>query len=98
MKEIFVPRYSALVGPHLEYAIEENCPYLKPELCHCGNCSNNRIGDLDTSKTKLRGAKYQREREDKAVLLTVLPRCKVLIIRNVHGLYITREREQHDNR
>ncbi len=28
----------------------------------CGNCSNKRIGDLKTSKAKLRGAKYQREK------------------------------------
>ncbi len=28
----------------------------------CGNCSSNRIGDLNTSKAKLRGAKYQREK------------------------------------
>ncbi len=38
------------------------------------------------------------EDKDKAVLLTVLQRRKVIIIRNVHGLYITRERELHDNR
>ncbi len=36
------------------------------------------------------------EDKDKAVLLTVLQRRKVIIIRNVHGLYITRERELHD--
>ncbi len=28
----------------------------------CGYCSNNRVGDLNTSKAKLRGAKYQREK------------------------------------
>ncbi len=28
-KEIFVPLYGALVKPHLEYAINTNCPYLK---------------------------------------------------------------------
>ncbi len=39
----------------------------------------------------------EREDKDKAVILTALPRRKV-IIRNVHGLYITRERELHDNR
>ncbi len=38
------------------------------------------------------------EDKDKAVLLTVLQRRKVIIIRNVHGLYITRDRELHDNR
>ncbi len=38
------------------------------------------------------------EREDKAVVLAVLPRRKIIIIRNVHGLYITCERELHDNR
>ncbi len=52
----------------------------------CGNFSNNIIGDLNTSKAKLRGAKYQREKKkDKAALLTVLPRRKVIINRNVHG-------------
>ncbi len=40
----------------------------------------------------------EREDKDKVVLLTVLPLRKVVIIRNVHGLYITRERELHDNR
>ncbi len=40
----------------------------------------------------------EREDKDKAILLTVLPRFKVIVIRNVHGLYITREREIHDKR
>ncbi len=40
------------------------------------------------------------EKKDKAkaVLLTVLQRRKVVIIRNIQGLYITREREIHDKR
>ncbi len=54
---------------------------------------------MNTSKAKLRGAKYQRKKDkDNAVLLTVLQRRKVVIIRNVHGLYSTREREIHDKR
>ncbi len=33
-KEIFAPLYSALVRPHLEYAIEANCQYLKKDINH----------------------------------------------------------------
>ncbi len=33
-KEIFVPLYSGLERPHLEYAIEANCPYLKKGINH----------------------------------------------------------------
>ncbi len=33
-KDIVLPLYSALVRPHLEYAIQANCPYLKKEMYH----------------------------------------------------------------
>ncbi len=35
-KEIFGHLYSALVRPHLEYAIQANCPYLKKDINHLG--------------------------------------------------------------
>ncbi len=43
------------------------CSILPPEkeiytLLNCSDCSSNSIGDLNTSKAKLRGAKYQREK------------------------------------
>ncbi len=33
-KDIFVPLNSALLPPHLKYAIQANCPYLKKDKNH----------------------------------------------------------------
>ncbi len=33
-KEIFLPLYRVLMRPHLEYAIQANCPYLKKDIYH----------------------------------------------------------------
>ncbi len=33
-REIFVPPYCAFVRPHLGYAIQANCPYLKKDINH----------------------------------------------------------------
>ncbi len=55
MKEIFVPLYSALVRPHLEYAIQANCPYLKMDIYHL-----ERIQRAATRWVKgLRGLSYE---------------------------------------
>ncbi len=35
-KEICVPLYGAFLRPHLEYAIQANCPYLKRAIYHLG--------------------------------------------------------------
>ncbi len=54
-KEIFVPLYSALVRPHLEYAIHANCPYLKMDINHL-----ERIQRAATQWVKgLRGLTYE---------------------------------------
>ncbi len=55
MKEIFVRLYSALVRPHLEYAIQANCPYLKMDIYHLG-----RIQRAATRRVKsLRDLNYE---------------------------------------
>ncbi len=54
-KEIFVPLYSALVRPHLEYAMQANCPYLKKDIDHL-----ERIQRAATRRVKgLRGLTYE---------------------------------------
>ncbi len=54
-KEIFVPLYSSLVRPHLEYAIQANCPYLKKDINHL-----ERIQRATTRWVKgLRGLTYE---------------------------------------
>ncbi len=54
-KEIFVPLYSALVRPHLEYAMQANCPYLKWDINHL-----ERIQRAATRWVKgLRGLTYE---------------------------------------
>ncbi len=47
-------------GMCIEHGTSATCGKSVQESC--GSCSNNRIGDLSTSKAKLRGAKYQREK------------------------------------
>ncbi len=59
-KEIFVPLYSALVRPHLEYAIQANCPYLKQDIYHL-----ERIQRAATRRVKcLRGLNYEDRLEE----------------------------------
>ncbi len=54
-KEIFVPLYSALVRPHLEYAMQANCLYLKKDINHL-----ERIQRAATRWVKgLRGLTYE---------------------------------------
>ncbi len=54
-KGIFVPVYSALVRPHLEYTIQANCPYLKKDTIHL-----ERIQRAATRWVKgLRGLTYE---------------------------------------
>ncbi len=55
-KEIFVPLYSALVRPHVEYAIQANCPYLKKDIKHI-----DRMQRVATRWVKgLRGLTYEK--------------------------------------
>ncbi len=57
-KETFVPLYSALVRPHLEHAIQANCPYLKKDIYHL-----ERIQRLATRWVKgLRDLSYEEEK------------------------------------
>ncbi len=54
-RENFVPLHRALVGPHLEYAIQANCPYFKNDIYH-----QERIQRAATRWVKgLRGLNYE---------------------------------------
>ncbi len=63
-REIFLPLYRALVRPHLEYAIQAKCPYLKKDVNHIERIQRaatrwaKGIGDLSYEE-RLRELKLQ---------------------------------------
>ncbi len=63
-----------------------------------GNCSNNRIGDLNTSKAKLRGAKHQGEKTKTKLFICLYCHVAKLLLSEMFTAYITRERKLHVNR
>ncbi len=57
----------------------------------CGNCrSNNRIGDWNISKAKLRGAKYPREKTKTKMFFSLYCHVAKLLLSEMYMAYIVR--------
>ncbi len=55
-----------------------------------GNCSNNRIDDLNTSNAKLRGAKYQSEQTKPKLLFWLYCHVANVLLSEMYTAYILR--------